>query len=714
MKRFAALFCLIALCCSLCACSAKHTASAADAPQMAAEQTFPTETAVPVTEAAGPVTELLIREHYHFTQFREDAHYALYLRLYPQSSQCTFSIGNQWPLILSAAYTEDSSGLITVSGEKEILRFRRDQAGLVLEEGSLAAYLLNDPYNSDPIVLKPGTVLESSEHAFLRAGTYVLDDSESPVAFDDVLLDLDLTQMCFALKCFDGNVVQGTLEIREGLIYCLFNGGRIAFDIIGLDPDLTLYVCYPEDVGQSYLMYCPQTEFHYAHQFRYSPEHPGIPAPLSGADFLENRKNLAKARYSFTCPVEGVDRTFCYLKLDYCQMTDTWELIRGAEHTRLEATEDPDGTLIFSTGDLQWQFHRENNGLVFDGGSPLEACGELENGIPKYTVPLEPGDYLCPDSFSYLYDTLYTVSDGNGGHKAAVRLDTEFQRLLIACSDGSVLEAPYVYTSAGLQFPMGTHSSRLTYGGHSLYMSNPHNLTIVEGEDDFWLIPTLDADVSAKNFRFQIKVPEREEVPQGSILVYEDYTTVVSYPGMMLHGTLLLCPHDNTFEFNNQFCSFHAQGTYEDADGIITLEHPEGRTTLRRRDRAVEIVGGDSLCLSGMPFTSVFSTRQKLAEGSLIPLYEPGWLFPGTYTFTSDSGTSSITFDTENRTFTMTDAYGRVYAGDIDLDYKFVNCNAPDRSFQFIPKGMEIRLNQSKGEKVVPVENDYIFYRFAD
>lgn len=713
MNRLICILMTTAMILSLCACSAKQEISAADAPQTEAVQTIPTETAVPVTEAAGPVTELLIREHYHFTQFREDAHYALYLTLYPQSSQCTLSIGNQFPLILSAVYTEDSSGQITVSGEQETILFRRDQAGLVLEEGTLAAYLLNDPYNTDPIVLKPGTVLEFTERTFLRAGTYVLDDSESPVAFDDVLLDLDLTQMCFALKCFDGNVVQGTLEIREGLVYCLLNDGCIAFDTIGMDPDLSLHVCYPEDVGQSYLMYCPQTEFHYAHQFRYCPEHPGMPAPPSGSGFLETRKNMAMGRYSFTCPVEGVDRTFCYLKLDYCQMTDTWELIRGAEYTRLEATEHPDGTLLLSAGDLQWQFHRENNGLVFDGGSPLEACGELENGIPKYTVPLEPEDYLRPDSFSYLYDTLYTVPDGNGGYKAAVRLDTEFQRLLIACSDGSVLEAPYVYTSAGLQFPMGTHSSRLTYGGHSLYMSNPHKLTIVEGEDDFWLIPTLDADVSAKNFRFQIKVPEREEVPQGSILVYEDYTTVVYYPGMMLNGTLLLCTHDNTFEFNNQFCGFHAMGTYEEADGTITLEHPEGRTTLHRRDRAVEIVGGDPLCLSGMPFTSVFPIRQELAEGSLIPLYEPGWLFPGTYTFTSDSGTSSITFDTENRTFSMTDAYGRAYEGDFVLDYKFVNCNAPDRSFQFIPKGTQIRLNQSTGEKVVPVEDDYIFYRFA-
>lgn len=543
---------------------------------------------------------------------------------------------------------------------------------------------------------------------YLHDGIYVLDASEVAIPFDEVLLDLDLTERTFALKCFDGNVVTGPLEFVEEYMYCWLEDGCIAFHVL---PYGQLNVCYPENVGQSYLMYCPQTAFHYAHTFHYAPERKDVLTP-SGSDSFESRKRLAVEKFAFTCPVEGVEKTFCYVSLLHYGAGDTWELLRGSEYTPLEAAEGPDGSLVLSTDGQQWNFHFENNGLVFDGGSSLEAYGEMSEGTPKYTVALKPGDYFRPDSLHHLYDSFYVVSGEDGSQEAVLMLDTTYQRLLILCSDGSMLEAPYTYTAGGLYFPMGTHSSRLTFAGHSLYMSTPHNFTIVEGKDDFWFIPALDAQVPEKDFRFQIKVPEEQTVPQGSILIYEEYISVVSYPGMMLQGSLLLCSHDSTFEFNMEFCSFHVKGTYEEDGDSLTLVYPEGSTRLHHRHNALEVGEGNYLYLSGLPFTSVSRVRQELKEGTLLPRYKQGWLYDGTYTFTSEEGTSTFTFDTENRTFSMTDAYGREYEGDFTLDYKFVYCNAPGKSFQLIPLGTQIRLNQSEGEKVVPVENDYIFYAY--
>ena len=696
---------------SLCACGSQQIPTVPDVAQ-GKEAVHFTETVL-VMEETESITELLVSQHYHCILFRGDETYALYIELNPLSASCTIRTGNEPITLLHAPYQEDSNGNITICTDTQTIRFQREKTNLILEEGSLAAYLLSDPKSVETIPLDVGTVLEFTSEKYVYDGIYVLDASDPPVSFDEVLIDINLTEMSFALKCYDGNVVKGSLEIEEGFLYCQYEGGCIAFDIVGQGSDTTLYVCYPENVGQSYLMYYPQTEFHYAHQFRYAPMRTDVLSTSSSSDFFESKKNMAVGHYSFTCPVEGVDRTFCYLKLNHYGMTNTWELIRGAQYIPLEAEENPDGTLILSTSDMQWQFHRENNGLIFDGGSPLEAYGELVDGVPKYTVTLEPGDYFRPDSFHYLYDTLYIVPSENGVQDAALLLDKEYQRLIILSSDGSVLEAPYTVTDGGLYFPMGTHSSRLTFGGHSLYGSNPHTLTIVEGKDDFWFIPVLDTDIPESTFQFTIRPPATSSIPENSILVFEDYITVVSYPGMYATGELLLCPHDNSFYFNTEFSAYYAHGTYEESEVGITLNHGSETTTLHREDNAVVIDGGSHLCISGMPFTSVATTRQNLSEGTHIPLYQQGWLYNGTYTVSCEAGTSSVSFDTKNRTFVLTDAQGSVYEGNFLLESKFVICNATIKQFQFIPYGDQIRLNQSEGDKVLPVENDFIFFDFS-
>lgn len=279
--------------------------------------------------------------------------------------------------------------------------------------------------------------------------------------------------------------------------------------------------------------------------------------------------------------------------------------------------------------------------------------------------------------------------------------------------DGSRVESPYYWEDDAICCVTADSTMRIYPRGHALSVHVPWGINIASGDSQsgsLEYIPTHSTAELEEALVFLAEVPEETPDPAGSILVYENNIAVSLCGYYVLTGDLTLCSHDNTFTFNTTYSAYHTEGTYTEEDGILTLRHSYGTTVLRREGNNLVVESGEPLCMAGQPFTLAEEFYNELPAGTHLPLYTRGLLYHGTYTF---GERASVTFDTENRTFTLTDAAGVTYEGSFTLSEKFVNCDAGGKIFQFIPYGGQVRLNQRDIEKVVPEEEDFIFFDFV-
>ena len=733
MKKIISLLLTLAILLSLCACGAETAAPAeSSAPEAAPTAEAPTE---PTPE---PVTELLVWEYYQLGIEEDSYYYGLYLNLDPISSRCTIttSKGRTSIITFSGSYTE-VDGLLTVDNGSETLQLRRGEETLTLEKGSLTAYCGDvrteegtfTNYEGEPLTkeMGPGTVFQFPNTSYLRSGIYVMDPSEYEQDFDEVLINIDLTNMTFALKCYDGYVVTGTMEFEAGnygsYLVCRYEDGALAFNINnqwvrnddGTDTVVTiLHSTSTDTIPKGQLMYCPPGGGNYLDKFILAPERTDEIEADPDVVPLDSLKQLAQESYYFQAKVPEDPDFSCYLTISHYPLSGKW-LLSSKRGTRAEGTVNPDGTIVLTAEGSTWNFHWENDGLVFDGGDPLIARN-AETAGPQYEISLEAGTFLRPTDFDYLYDTTYTIPTWNGGYESALRLDHENQRVVILCADGSLLEAPFVWEDSGICCATPGGTMRIYPRGHSLSVHVPWGMTIATSDSQSGSLtytPTYSTPELEEALVFLTEVPEETPDPEGSILVYENNIAVSLYGYYLLTGDLTLHSHSGTFWFNTEYSSYYTKGTYTEENGLLTLRHSHGTTVLRREGNNLVVESGDLLSLAGQPFTLSEDYGCELPLGSHIPLYTRGLLHNGTYTFSGESGTASVTFDTENRTFTLTDAAGATYEGSFTLSEKFVNCDAGSKIFQFIPDGTQVRLNQRDIDPVVPDEEEFIFFDFA-
>lgn len=734
MKKCLSLLLVLTMLLSLCACGAQEET----APVMS------TPEAVPVTEAPTeapeePVTELVFSEEYSFRYEEDSRIFDLYLTLYPLSSRCSITThkGNHSFAAFSGNYTEEN-GLIIVDNGTEKLELRRGEEGLTLKKGSLTAYCggvwteehIYTDYEGEPLPKEvgPGTVFENPSNGYtaILDGIYVMDDSEYEQKFDEVLLDIDLTNMAFALKCYDGYVVSGDLEFEAGdyqaHLICRYEGGALAFSIWdrwdrnddgSIIHDPVLQGSSSATVPKGQLMYCPP-EGNYLDDFYFAPERDDEIVADPDVVSLDSIKTLTYEYFFFSQPVVADDYSDCYgLGIYHFVLPDVWEFHSNSRSVVVEAVETDDGRITFSYEGKTWNFHREKGTIVFDGGDPLIIPNEYVDGYySKQEMELIPGTPFRYSDFSYLYDTLYIIPSWNGGYESALRIDRENQRLVFLCQDGSRVESPYYWEDDAICCVTADSTMRIYPRGHALSVHVPWGINIASGDSQsgsLEYIPTHSTAELEEALVFLAEVPEETPDPAGSILVYENNIAVSLCGYYVLTGDLTLCSHDNTFTFNTTYSAYHTEGTYTEEDGILTLRHSYGTTVLRREGNNLVVESGEPLCMAGQPFTLAEEFYNELPAGTHLPLYTRGLLYHGTYTF---GERASVTFDTENRTFTLTDAAGVTYEGSFTLSEKFVNCDAGGKIFQFIPYGGQVRLNQRDIEKVVPEEEDFIFFDF--
>lgn len=735
MKKCLSLLLVLTMLLSLCACGAQEET----APVMS------TPEAVPVTEAPTeapeePVTELVFSEEYSFRYEEDSRIFDLYLTLYPLSSRCSITThkGNRSFAAFSGNYTEEN-GLIIVDNGTEKLELRRGEEGLTLKKGSLTAYCggvwteehIYTDYEGEPLPKEvgPGTVFENPSNGYtaILDGIYVMDDSEYEQKFDEVLLDIDLTNMAFALKCYDGYVVSGDLEFEAGdyqaHLICRYEGGALAFSIWdrwdrnddgSIIHDPVLQGSSSATVPKGQLMYCPP-EGNYLDDFYFAPERDDEIVADPDVVSLDSIKTLTYEYFFFSQPVVADDYSDCYgLGIYHFVLPDVWEFHSNSRSVVVEAVETDDGRITFSYEGKTWNFHREKGTIVFDGGDPLIIPNEYVDGYySKQEMELIPGTPFRYSDFSYLYDTLYIIPSWNGGYESALRIDRENQRLVFLCQDGSRVESPYYWEDDAICCVTADSTMRIYPRGHALSVHVPWGINIASGDSQsgsLEYIPTHSTAELEEALVFLAEVPEETPDPAGSILVYENNIAVSLCGYDVLTGDLTLISHDNTFTFNTEYSAYHAKGTYTEEDGVLTLRHSYGTTVLRREGNNLVVESGEPLCMAGQPFTLAEEFYNELPAGTHLPLYTRGLLYHGTYTF---GERASVTFDTENRTFTLTDAAGVTYEGSFTLSEKFVNCDAGGKIFQFIPYGGQVRLNQRDIEKVVPEEEDFIFFDFV-
>lgn len=472
-------------------------------------------------------------------------------------------------------------------------------------------------------------------------------------------------------------------------------------------------ISYLSSKVQLFSLPFPHGGGNYLDKFILDPERTDEIVPDPGVESLNTKKETVRQMYNFHQPVVEGDYSDQYsLNLYHFPLTGIWKIQRNSSSTQAEAAENPDGSVTLSLDGSSWNFHWENDCLIFDGGDPLIVPNYYSEGQPRKEMELEAGTALAPSDFSYLYDTLYIIPGWNGGYESALRIDRENQRLVFLCQDGSRVESPYYWEDDAICCVTADSTMRIYPRGHALSVHVPWGINIASGDSQsgsLEYIPTHSTAELEEALVFLAEVPEETPDPAGSILVYENNIAVSLCGYYVLTGDLTLCSHDNTFTFNTTYSAYHTEGTYTEEDGILTLRHSYGTTVLRREGNNLVVESGEPLCMAGQPFTLAEEFYNELPAGTHLPLYTRGLLYNGTYTF---GERASVTFDTENRTFTLTYAAGVTYEGSFTLSEKFVNCDAGGKIFQFIPYGGQVRLNQRDIEKVVPDEEDFIFFDF--
>lgn len=505
MKRKVLYAGILILLLTLWGCSAKETPTPETVTAQAEAVTVPTE---PEPTEPEKIKELVLEERYQIHIEENSTHYFCYVVVFPNSyfdwfEQNTYEV-------------EGDRITFTIEGEQCI--FRRTENSLILESGKLFARK-----GDDAVQVPVGTETTYKEEIKLRDGIYALDTSEYDFTFDEVLMDIDLTEMTFTLRCFDGNVVSGTLSFEEDKLVCSHENGKMRFriddTIKGNQGALSLHsttVSYATggSVASDELMICPQTDIRLQYTFTYVEDREEEIIADPDIVPLDSYKHLYQETFRFYMPAIGKDgqqdQHGYHFFIRHYPLAEKWEFqlytkpqVRSIE---VAAEERPDGSITFSLDGKQWNFHREDNDLRFDGGNLLIVGNWSDvKGQNYYEMELPEGTLLNNTDNNYVYDALYILPGKTLDEcYAAIQLDTKNQWVKIQCWDGKVLRGPFTYGDEYCNYIVfeciipdfvGTRTTQINLrpSGHALGVSNGWMLNIGPGEmnsyDDFYFFP---------------------------------------------------------------------------------------------------------------------------------------------------------------------------------------------------------------------------------
>lgn len=500
MKQKVLYSAILILLLTLCGCSAKEVT----APETVAAQTeavtTPTELAPTEPEA---VKEIIMSETYYFSLQDGDDYYQRSITLYPYA--CFYSAIDTEEMSYGI-YSEDE-GRITMNIGGESCVFIKTEHNLVLEKGSFSMFGENGSVDA-----LPGKNPRDRYENKLRAGIYELDTSEYDVAFDKVILDIDLTDMVFGLKCFDGSVVRGTLGFEEDKLVCTYEGGKMRFRLWDNQLTSTSHSYEKNITVSDQLMFCPQVESSYSYKFFYAGDQEQEIAAAQGVVSLDSYKHLYQETFRFYTPAISKDgqqdQHGYHFLIRHYPLAEKWEFqLYTKPHVRsveVAAEEGTDGSITFLQNGKQWNFHREGDDLRFDGGSPLIVGNWFDvKGQNYYEMELPEGILLNNTVNNYAYDALY-ILPGKTLEEcyAAIQLDTKNQLVKIQCWDGKVLRGPFAYGDEYCNYIVfeceipdyvGTQTAHITLrpSGHALGVSNGWMLNIGPGDmnSTFYFFP---------------------------------------------------------------------------------------------------------------------------------------------------------------------------------------------------------------------------------
>lgn len=513
MKRgMIAALCLMALLLGACAASDEMPATEPETVQTEAA-TVPTEPAPTEPEA---VETLAVCEYYGYRTKENGVWYSFAIDINPNSGH--YETRDTKRGYMSGTCFAEGEDRILIDIDGEPCTFRKNADSLVLESGHPAAYSLE----GDSVEVPVGAVLNLEQRMEIRAGIYVLDTSEYDFSFDEVLMNIDLTEMTFVLRCFDGNVVTGTLDFDGLNLVCSHPGGRMIFYVNSFDGLSLNSTTHSMTAGGSLvsdqLMFCPQTDSSMSYRFVYAEDREEEIVADPQVVPLDSYKYLYQETFSFQEYVPGKEDPAqynpCSLFIRHYPLEGTWEFQTyqkpHVKSTEVAAEEHPDGSITFSQDGKEWTFHRGGDALIFDGGSPLivgnwhdvQGREYLEMEVPAGTDFYNHGNH-------YLYDALYilpgaTLEEASAG----IQIDVKNQLVKIHCYDGTVLEGPYTYEGYYLNFAceipdyVGMRSTNIMLipHGHSLGAGNQWMLNIGPGGlgnyDYFDFFPVQGVDYS--------------------------------------------------------------------------------------------------------------------------------------------------------------------------------------------------------------------------
>lgn len=375
----------------------------------------------------------------------------------------------------------------------------------------------------------PKLILVGDHDFKLYDGIYVLDTSEYGFEVDEVFLDINLADMTFTLKCFDGSVVSGILNIESENLICSYEGGQMLFGFLGMpdDASLNFYPYYGDMISVS-PMFCPQVDSSLQAEFFYAEDREDEIVADPEAVPLDSYKHLHSEIFYFEGRIPGkedpADYDACSLTVRNYPLERKWvfQHYRKSQYGYVEVTavESPDGSISFTQEGKQWNFHREGDSIVFDGGSPLTVGnwnGVKERAYLEMEVP--EGATFNPGEKNYVYDALYILPGETLDEAyAGIQLDTKNQLVKIHCYDGEVLSGPYTYGDEygdyylmfSCEIPdyygMRTANIMLIPNGHSLNVGNQWMLDIGPGDmgSRFYFFPVRGVD-------YQENVPSETE-----------------------------------------------------------------------------------------------------------------------------------------------------------------------------------------------------------
>ena len=489
-KKISAVICG-ALLLTLWGCGAKPESAPEPAAAQTEAVTMPTQ---PAPTEPEEIKELVMTESFNFRIQEGDKFYTRYIIFNPYSRFYeTYSglIDDRF----FGMYSLDDEGRLVMEIEGKPCVFSRTENGLRLESGNFSA---SSDFGS--VEMTAGTESTSHNESILRAGIHVLDTSEYDVAFDEVIMNLDLTEMTFTLKCFDGSVISGTLGFEEDKLVCSHEGGAMWFYLFsnanGYHLTSTKSNYEKGSIVLDQLMICPQTDSSLLYRFLYADNQEQEIIADPDIVPLDSYKHEYTKYYSFLGEIDDQgERIGCGFEIYYYPIQDKWEFHASSRGIEVDCTENPDGTITFSHNGKHWNFHREGDDLYFDGGDTLIADNGVEpkeSYYRKMDVPVGAAIYLR--NTDYVYDALYILPGSTLEEcYAAIQLDTKNQLIKIQCWDGKVLQGSFTYGdeySNDIVFEceipdyVGTRTAHITLrpSGHALGVSNQWMLNIGPGD----------------------------------------------------------------------------------------------------------------------------------------------------------------------------------------------------------------------------------------